>query len=103
MSHRSIEKKKIAKLRRALRQAGSTVPHHIDLIHYLKIRRIAQTTGHAEHIILAGRVVANSHKLGIVTVSMLKDGKVQDVPMVQPLVPASLRSDIMILPEKEDA
>lgn len=101
MSHRPITKKKIAALRRTLRKSGNTVPRYIDLIHYLKIRRIAQTTGEAERIILAGRVKSESHTLGIFTTHMLKDGKVQDVPMVQPLVPAHLRETIRVVPENQ--
>jgi hypothetical protein len=98
MSHRNITDKKIAKLRRALRKSGSTVPVWIDLIHYLKLHRHAQTTGEAKKIILAGRVKADSHTLGIKRVPMLVKGKAEDVDVVDPYVPARLRASITVLP-----
>lgn len=100
MARRPIMQKKLNKLRRTLRKNGGALPTYIDLIEYLKVRRIAQTTGHAKAIILAGRVKSESHVLGIKRVSMLKDGKVQDVDIVDPLVPARLRGTLTVLPEQ---
>lgn len=110
MSQRPILKKRANKLRKALR---ASPPHFIDLVEYLKDRGHAQTTGEAERIILAGRVRAGSHKLGIVKDKRpkhharlkvaiglpLEDSDYEMADVVQRRVPAQMRGDIIVLGE----
>lgn len=98
MSHRPITAKKIARLRKAINR--HPLPAYIDLIQWLKLRGIAQSTGHAEKIILAGRVRSDSHRLGVITVKVFEGGKVIDKEIVQSRVPAKLRQTLHVLPEK---
>ena len=108
MAKRDIKRKQVNRLRKTLR---SSLPASIDLIQYLKDRGHAQTTGQAKAIILAGRVRADSHKLGIrkdrvpkpsaVRALMigrpLTDDDYEEQDVVDPFVPAKLRADIQVL------
>lgn len=93
MSHRSIESKKLNRLRKALRR---TPDRYIDLVDWLQTRGHADTAGQARKIILARRVKSESHVLGIVKMPQLVGNKVEDVDTVQPLVPASLRPTLHV-------
>lgn len=108
MAKRPINVKKARRVRKAFR---STPPAFLDLIQYLKDRRLAQTTGEAERIILAGRVRADSHKLGITKGRKLKPNSVllaasgktgddlfDETDVVDRYVPAALRASIQVLP-----
>jgi hypothetical protein len=112
MSHRPIAKKQAAKMRKVIeRQTPET---GINLIHWLKDRRYARTTGEAKRLILAKRVVSESHPLGIGKEPKVvqEDGspiprfgkiegqvKVEMVDAVDPIVPASVRGTLRVLPE----
>lgn len=107
MSQRPICSKQANRLRKAMR---SDLPAFIDLVDYLKIRRLARTTGEAEKLILDGRVSSESHKLGIgegkkVKASArmkaalgrpLEDDDFEVVPVVDRRVPAKLRDSIQV-------
>lgn len=81
MASRSRQDKKIRALRKALRQTPTC---YINLIEWLVDRGYADTTGQAQELIKDGRVMAESHPLG------LRDD------LVSPLVPASLRAEIYV-------
>lgn len=92
MAHRPIQKKKLRRLRKALRR---TPEGYIDLVRWLKDRGHAQTTGQANKIILAGRVRSESHKLGIMPVPYMgADGEVIVQNVVAPHVPAVFRKTL---------
>lgn len=76
MSHRPVTKKRVARVRKALRQR---IPAKIDLVQYLKLRGYAQTTGEALRLIADDRVKIDSH------------------PVKTRAVPAEKRSAIVVL------
>lgn len=101
MSHRPLEQKKLNRLRKALRQ---TPPAKINLIHYLKLHRHAQTTGEAKKIILARRVRSESHVLGIEQGLVNEKTEKGDIEVklgdvVQPFVMAAFKENLAVLPE----
>lgn len=63
MSHRPIQQKKLRKLERTLRKAG-TAPASIDLIDWLKLHGHVTTTGAAIKLLLSGKVRVDSHVVG---------------------------------------
>ncbi len=63
MSKRPIEQKQRTRVSRAIRRTG--LPARIDLIEWLLGHSYASTKKEAKEIILAGRVRAGSHTLGI--------------------------------------
>lgn len=94
MSRRSTQDKKVRRLRKALRR---TPTPYIDLIDWLKTRGYAQTTGEAKRLILARKVMSESHPLGVRKVPQLRpDGKIEDVEVVDPYVPASVRDTLRV-------
>ena len=107
MSARSIKTKQANRLRKALRGSPGTL---IDLIEYVKVRRLADTTGAAEKLILDGRVTVDKNPIGIVPGKKVKQGSVpkarlgrelteddyEQVDTVQRFVPADLRNRIQI-------
>jgi hypothetical protein len=98
MSRRPVQDKKVKRLRRTLERG--TLTSYIDLIDWLKTRGYAQTTGEARRIILARRVRSESHPLGVRKVSQLSaQGKVEDVEVVDPYVPAELRPTLRVEPK----
>jgi hypothetical protein len=104
MSHRPTNRKRGARMRKAIERAP--LDRSIDLIDYLKDRKIARTTGEAKRLILAKRVVSESHPLGIARVPVAvpnpdKKGeiKVEMQDVVSPVVPAEVKDSIQILPE----
>jgi hypothetical protein len=99
MSHRPTSEKKLRRFRKQLRKNASNVPALIDLVDYLRTRGHASTTGEARKIILAGRVRADSHTLGVRRVPTMDGDKVAMVDIVDPLIPADLRGAIQVLPE----
>lgn len=108
MAKRPINTKRARGVRKLLRKE---LPAYIDLIHWLKVRGYAQTTGQAEKLILGGRVRSESHKLGIgkgrkikkgTEIKLLRGGSVteddwEEIPMVMPHVPARLRGSIHVV------
>ena len=97
MSARPIEQKQRRRAAKALRRR--TPETSIDLVQWLKDRRYCTTTGAAHKIILAKRVMADSHPLGVKKVPVLQpDMTIKEEDVVQPLVPSKLRSRITVLP-----
>lgn len=108
MSKRPINKKRAARVRKMLRKE---LPAFIDLIQWLRVRGYAQTAGQAEKLILDGRVRSESHTLGIgkglkakpgINIKILRGHRVteedfDEVPVVQPHVPARLRGTIRVV------
>lgn len=92
MSHRPIEKKKVARLRKLLRR---TPPARINLVEWLKDRRYARTTGEAHRLLLDGKVKSESHPVGT-AFEYDKEGRRHKV--VAPLVSAELRKTLQVLP-----
>lgn len=92
MSHRSIEEKKIRKLKRALRKAGSSASS-VDLIEWLKSHGHAQTTGAAVKLLIDGKVRIDSHIVGRTETPIAPDITVW---AVAPLVPAHFRDRITV-------
>lgn len=107
MSHRPLNKKRAARVRKALRRTPAA---SLDIVQWLKDRRYAQTTGEAERIILAKRVRSESHPLGIAKEQRpkpsararleaglpLSKDDFEEVDVVQRLVPAKLRGSITV-------
>lgn len=56
------ENKKLRRLERALRKGR--LPRYFDVVHWLKDRGYANTTGQAIQLLLDGKVVSESHALG---------------------------------------
>lgn len=94
MSSRNRTEKKLRRLEKMLRL---TPPSYINLVEWLLDRRHAATIGEAQRLILDGKVKADSHVIGRRNVPTLGlEGKVTEVPTVMPLVPAALRSRIVV-------
>lgn len=75
------------------------LPSYIDLVRWLVDRGHAKTRREARAVILAGRVKANSHTLGVGEQPYLTpDGKVKTRKVVFPHVPADLGGDIIVSP-----
>lgn len=100
MSHRRTEDKKLARLRKQLRKNANHMPVMMDLVDFLQTHCYASNAGQARKIILDKRVKANSHTLGVTQVPKLVGNTVVMEDAVAPLVPADLRSSIVVLPEK---
>lgn len=101
MSHRPITAKKVRRMRRALNRRP--LQASINLLEYLVDRRLARSRREAREMILAKRVVVDSHPLGIgrAPVAAKNDKgeiEVEIKDVVHPVVPADLRSKITILP-----
>lgn len=95
MSARPIEAKQRRRAAKALRRRP--LPAYINLIDWLKDRRYASTTGEAKAIILAKRVKADSHPLGVKKMPVLQpDMTIKEEDVVAPLVPADLRGRITV-------
>lgn len=94
MSKRATHSKKIRKLERALRKAGSPQAS-IDLIEWLKLHKHADTTGDAIQLLLDGKVRVDSHVVGRQRVpSPFK--KDEEVWGVAPLIGSYNRSNIVV-------
>ncbi len=99
MASRPIEAKQRRRAAKALRRQSP--PAFIDLVQWLKDRRYARTTGEANRIILAKRVMADSHPLGIKRVpTLLPNQTIKEQDVVSPLIPAAHRGRIVVLPAK---
>lgn len=97
MSHRPITQKKVARLRKAV--SRRQLPAFINLVHWLKFRKHAQTSGEAERLILAGKVRVGSNRIGIETIKVQDaDGKIEDQDVVRALVSAKFGPEIVVLP-----
>lgn len=97
MSARNRTKeKKIRALRRALRKGR--LPAKIDLVHWLKLHRYAQTSGEARRLLLSGRVKSESHPLGVRIVEIFNEDGTLDRKqrVLDQFVPASLRPTIRV-------
>jgi hypothetical protein len=103
MSKRPIVQKKLAKLRKSLRDRPDT---HIDIVSWLRDRRYAQTAGEAKKLILDGRLFADGRAVGIGEREVPKKigaGKLaktlqetEIVPYVERLQPAYLRHKLTV-------
>lgn len=73
------------------------LPAYIDLVQWLLDHGHARTKKQAREIILADRVMANSHTLGVGQQPYrTADGKIKTRKAVLPHVPASLRGDLIV-------
>lgn len=107
MSHRPIEAKK--RRRTAKVFARTPLPAYLDLVQYLTDRGHANTKRQAREIILAKRVRADSHILGVGKSMVPTKSSAVDVlagraisfetkEVVEPFVSAKLRGRITVLP-----
>lgn len=95
MSHRPIVNKKVARLRKLMRQS---LPVGFDLVQWLKDRRYAQTTGEANRLILNKRVRSGSHVIGIEIIDQPNAlGEMEKVEIVQRYQPARYKQDLIVL------
>lgn len=83
--------RRINKLRKALRK--DTLPAYIDLVQYLKDRKLVDTTGEAVRLIKDGRIKSESHVLGVTTVQVTEDKAVE---VFTRFVPARFRPSIEV-------
>jgi hypothetical protein len=88
----SKEAKALRRLRRALQVSP---PGKLDLVQYLIDRGHASSIKAARELILAGRVRADSHRLGVKAYhDPLLDKQVE---YVDPIIPTEFRDRIMVL------
>lgn len=75
------------------------LPAYLDLVQFLVERRLVSSKREAREVILAGRVKANSHTLGVGEQPYLTPtGEVKTKKVVFPHVPTDLRPDITVVP-----
>lgn len=87
----SVHQKKVRRLRRALQVSP---PAYINLLEYMVDHGYAPTKKEATEIILAKRVRADSHPLGVARAyDPVLD---REVEYVSPFVPAELRGRIVV-------
>lgn len=94
MSHRSIQDKKVARLRKALRPG---IPAYIDLVEWLvdhhrpaPHRRL--TKRQARQLLIDGRVRVGANRVGRLEIELLGQKKW----VVDPLLPAKFRNEILV-------
>ena len=90
MSKRPTSKKKVARLRKALRR---TPDSYIDLVHWLKSRGHARTTGEALRLMKDGKVRADSHPVGRTRIQLTEEDHTW-LPIR--FVPAGLRDSLIV-------
>lgn len=101
MSARPIEAKRRRRVAKALRRRS--LPAYFDLVQWLVDHDHVRTKREAREIILAKRVRANSHILGVksmpVATQVMRFGKVEvkEQDVVVPFVATELRPDIVVL------
>lgn len=97
MSHRPINEKRAARMRKAMTR--KPLPAYVDLVKWLRSRGHAQTGGAARDLILAGRLMSDSHKVGITTEPRLNAvGKVEDVEVVDRYLPVERAKNLRVVP-----
>jgi hypothetical protein len=97
MAKRPIQQKQRRRVAKLLRRRSPE--GFLDLVQWLKDRKYAQTTGEAEKIILAKRVKADSHPLGVEKRPMLQpDLSIAEVDVVVRHIPAAYRGHITVTP-----
>lgn len=94
MAHRSVEAKKRRRVAKAIRRRP--LPAWIDLIHWLKLHGYAETTGQAVKILLAKRVVVDSHPVGFKEMSVFENGQILHKDVVDPYIKAEHRGRIIV-------
>lgn len=95
MSARPID---VKRRRRYAREFHQELPRFVNLVDWLVLRRIARSKREARKMILARRVQADSHTLGIETVPVRDAvGKVTHEDIVAPLVPAALVAHAVVV------
>lgn len=95
MAKRPLLEKKVRRLRKALR---NTPPTYIDLVQYLTDRRLAKSKKHARELMVAGKVMVDSHKVGRIQVPDLINGDENDMRWIpQPLLSSQHRGNIVVL------
>lgn len=100
VASRPIEQKKRRRIAKALRRRP--LPARFDLVQWLIDHDHATTRRQAREIILAKRVRANSHILGVETRQVATPGllgsvKVEEKETVAPFVDTALRPDLVVL------
>lgn len=94
MSRRPIETKQ---RRRVSKLFTATPPAYFDLVQWLVSRGHAKTKRAAREMILARKVRADSHPLGIMKLPVTKpNGEVEEVEIVNPRVPVAARERIIV-------
>lgn len=84
------------RIRKALRR---TPPAYFDLVQWLLDRDYANTKRQARELILAKRVKAESHTLGVAKAPVrMPDGKIEMVDTVFPHVPVEFKRDVSVVP-----
>ena len=97
MAKRPILDKQVARLRKALRPGTDTF---IDLTEWLVDRRYAKNRKRATQMLLDGRVMVGSHRVGRFEIHDPIGGDENDKRFVpQPLIRAKHRSEIVVLDE----
>lgn len=95
MAHRPIESKRARRVTRALTR--KPLPAYLDLIQWLIDHGHARSRRLAREIILAERVKANSHTLGVGEQPYrTPDGKIKTRKAVFQHVPAEVRPDLTV-------
>lgn len=107
MSHRPIEQKKRRRVAKALRR--KPLPAYFDLVEFLVSRSHAKSKRAARDLILAKKVRADSHTLGVTKAMVPGKTALLDVlsgreptmveeEVVAPLIDAKLRTNVTVLP-----
>jgi hypothetical protein len=102
VSARPVEQKKRRRVAKAVRR--QKLPAYFDLFQWLIDRGHAKSRREARELVLAKRVKADSHVIGVaeetvMTPSMLGAVKVERKPVAQRFVRTDLRSNLLVLPE----
>ena len=83
--------------RKARRELRRTPPAYFDLVQWLRDRNYASTNKQARDLILAGRVTADSHKLGVGKDVVFEQGVgFKEVEVVKPHVPVGFKSRVIV-------
>ncbi len=95
MSKRPIEQKKRRRVAKMLRRRP--LDAYFDIVQWLLDRDYANTKKGARQIILAKRVRANSHVLGVDKQAVMVKGVAVIQEVVAPFVPVELKPDVVVL------
>jgi hypothetical protein len=102
VSRRPIEQKKRRRVSKALRR--KPLPAYFDLVQFLIDQGHARTKRDAKAIIMARRVKANSHTLGVEKVPVVQPlGGIEDQDVLFPHVPVDVRKDVLVSADEVEA
>lgn len=93
MSHRPINGKRAARMRKAFRKQ---LPAYIYLPDWLRERDHASSMADVDKLLFSGRVKSESHSLGIHKVPRVVNGEVREVEDVYYRVPESMRETLHV-------